>query len=485
MHRWMPAAAVLCLHVLTSGGYGFFRDELYFVACGKRLAWGYVDQPPLIALVARLSWELAQGSVLLFRLPAAAAHAALVFLTGRLALRLGGGPFAAALAGACAAIAPLLLAGGYLLTMNAFEPLLWLGVVSVVVEVLRGSDRRLWLAAGALAGAGVLNKHSMVFFVACLLVALLASARHVLRSRWLLAGSVLAVLLVLPHALWQVGHGFPMIELLRAQAWKNAPFALGAFASGQIVEMHPLTAPVWIAGAILLLRSAELRPLGVAFGLNLILFAALKAKVYYCAPLYPALFAAGGVAIERLLRWRVRWAAVALVAVGGLATAPLAVGGIPEDALVRWMGVLGVEPRRLENKRYGALPQHLADQHGWPALVEAVRRGREALTSAERRDVRVFAQNYGEAAALELLGGFHAISGHNSYWLWGPGAGQPSAVLVVGGREPGDPCGAVRLVARTGHDPWVMPYEDDLPVWACTDLRGPLGAVWPRLRHFE
>jgi 4-amino-4-deoxy-L-arabinose transferase-like glycosyltransferase len=194
------ALGTVALHLLFAGHYGYFRDELYFIACGQHLAWGYVDQPPLIAVAARLAAALFGESLTGLRLLPALAAGGLVLLTARLARRLGGGPYAQALSGMSVALAPIFLAFGHLLTMNAFEPLLWLGCSLLLVELIRTGEQRLWLAVGAVVGVGMLNKHSMAFFTLCLALGLvLTPQRRLMRSRWLVLGAGLATLLVLPH----------------------------------------------------------------------------------------------------------------------------------------------------------------------------------------------------------------------------------------------------------------------------------------------
>ena len=479
----LVAAGALLLHLACGGNYGWFRDELYFLACGRRLAFGYVDQPPLIALVSRISFALSGGHVALYRLPAALAHAAAVLLVGRLAQKLGGGTFATVTACVCVAVAPEYVAEGSLLTMNAFEPLLYLALCLLVTTLLRGGDERLWLAAGALTGVGVLNKHSFLFYAGCLLAGILVTDRRVLRSRWLLGGVLLAALLLLPHAIWQVQHGFPMLELLSAQKWKNAPWSLRGYVVDQAMDLNPPAVLVLLAGLVLLWR--DLRPLAIAFLLEELLFGVLKGKPYYLAPAWLPLFAMGGVAVQRIAsRWRV--VIPALIGATGLVVAPLAAPLLRPDLFLRYQAALGFAPQKLENKRYGPLPQHFADQFGWPELHEAVGRARAKLWQGEV--AAVFTQNYGEAGALELLGsaGLPVVSGHNSYFLWGVPKGLES-VLIVGGRlqdhqRSFEQCEAA---AQEEDEPLAMPYERQLTIWLCRIPRVPVEELWPRVKHYE
>ncbi len=496
---WGVALATLALHLATNGHYGFFRDELYFIACGQRLAWGYVDQPTLIALVARVSSALAGDALVLFRLPAALAHAGLVLLTAQLARALGGARPAALMAGLAVALAPVLLVGGHLLTMNSFEPLLWTGAALLLVRLLQSpaAPLRLWLALGAVVGVGLLNKYSMAFWTVALVVGLLATPqRTLLRSRGFLAALGLALLLVLPNVCWQWSRGFPMLELLRAgQAGKNAPFAVGSFLGQQLLLLGPATAPLWLAGLAALLAWRPLRPyraLGVGFLVTLALMLVLRAKGYYLAPAYPLLLAAGGCFAEVALPRRARAGVLALLGVAGLALAPLGIPVLPVDTYVRYQSALGVEPPRDENHEFNPLSQHFADQFGWPELVDAVAQAVAQLPPEERARAGVYVQNYGEAGALEWLGRERGLppvlSGHNTYFLWGPRGVTGEVVLVVGEDDEAELRELFREVTLVGRVPRVanaMPYEQALPIHLCRGLKVPLGELGPRVKNYN
>jgi hypothetical protein len=495
----LPALALgtVVFHLLFAGRYGYFRDELYFIACGQHLAWGYVDQPPLIAVLARLATAIFGESLVGLRVLAALAAGGLVAISGWLAHRLGGGSYAVALSGTAVAFAPFFLFTGHTLTMNAFEPLCWMGCVALLVEMIHTDDRRLWLGVGGLVGVGVLNKHSMGFFAVCLALGLLLTPqRRLMRSRWLVLGGVLATALVLPHLLWQLRHDWPMFELLRnGQLYKNAPFALGEFLSGQVLLLHPLFAPLWLAGLGFLLFARSGRPyraLGLGFVVLLGLYIVLKAKAYYMAPAYPMLLAAGAGVIERALRRALPRAAVLTVAAaGGAALAPMTLPVLPEEQFIAYQRVLGLEPPRTERHRMGALPQHFADQHGWRELVKAVADVYRQLPLKERARAMIFAQNYGEAGAIDWLGRAEGLpparSGHNNYFLWGPGDTEPQVLIIIGGdvEDHAEVCSQIELVTHVEPNPYVMPYEDHLPLYVCRGLKAPVAAIWPRVKHYE
>jgi 4-amino-4-deoxy-L-arabinose transferase-like glycosyltransferase len=300
------AAAKLVMHLAGAWGYGYFRDELYFLDCARHLDFGYVDCAPLVALYAKLALLLG-GSLPVVRLIPALAGAGLVALTMLLARQLGGGRFAQAFAGLCVLAAPIRIAVDSLLTMNAFEPLFWMGCVWLVIRFVQTGDSRLWLWVGVLAGLGLLNKHSTVFFGFALAVAVVASPlRRELARPWIWLGAGLALLLFLPNVVWQVAHGFPTLEDLEnvRRSGKNVVLAPLGFLGQQVMINHPLLLPVWLAGLVSLLvgKGRRYRLLGVMYVVFLVTMLLMHAKNYYLAPIYPVLFAAGAVGWTR--GWR-------------------------------------------------------------------------------------------------------------------------------------------------------------------------------------
>ena len=283
------AAAKLLFHLAGIRHYGFFRDELYYMACGEHLAWGYVDQPPLVALLAWLSRHLLGNSLISIRLLPVLAGAAVVFLTGVLARELGGGRFAQFLAAAAILFAPAYLAFNSFFSMNAFEPLLWLLCAWIVVRIVRGASPRLWLAFGAVAGVGLENKHTMLVLGFAIVVGLALSGEwQLFRSRWIWIGGVIALAIFLPNLLWEARHGWPQIEVVRnAQLYKNIPISPLRFFGEQIVFMHPLALPVWLGGLAWCLFTTAGKPfrfLGWAYLVVMAVFIFFGGKSYYALP---------------------------------------------------------------------------------------------------------------------------------------------------------------------------------------------------------
>ncbi|MEO8196886.1 MAG: glycosyltransferase family 39 protein, partial [Thermoanaerobaculia bacterium] len=475
-------------------------DELYYLACAARLDWGYVDHPPLIAVTTALWTGLFGDSLRAIRLLPALAGAATVAASGSIARRLGGGRFAVAFAGLAVGSSPVVLGLTSVLSMNVFDLLFWVLACRLAVALLDGGDDRLWIAFGAVAGLGLLNKISMLFLGFGLALGLVVTRRfELMRSRYLWIGGGLAGLLFAPHLLWQRAHDWPTREFMaNASRTKNLALAPLDFLAKQVLQTGPFHALVWIAGLLALLfavRFRPWRPLGVAYLAILAVMLSTAAKPYYLAPAYPMLWAAGAVAIEVWTRTRrggfaLRAAAVGSVALSGLAFAPLARPILPVETYVRYARALGQAPGTDERKSLGRLKQFYADMQEWRGLAEAVGVATARLGESERRRACVFGQNYGEASAVEYFGReLHlppAISAHNSWFLWGLGGCTGEVLLVLGDdRERLAELFEEVELGATFDCRDCMPYEDDLPIWIVRRPRADLAALWPRIKHFD
>jgi 4-amino-4-deoxy-L-arabinose transferase-like glycosyltransferase len=500
--EWLPA---------WHGPAGYFIDEYYYFACSDRLAFGYVDHPPLSIWLLRLVRTLLGDSLPAVRLVPALAAAATVLITGDLARRLGARTWGQCLAGAAVAAAPVAqtLFGFY--SMNALAVLFWTACFWLVVEIELRKEPRLWLAVGAVAGLALENKHTVVLLALGLGAGMLASrARRRLASRWLWAGVGVALVCGLPNLIWQQTHGWPSLEFYRAQdLLKNNPTPALEVLWQQVLAANPLSLPIWLSGLALLLRredDRDLRHLGIAYLVLLaLLMAGGKSRPDRIAAVYPLLFAAGGAFLEARLAsgaWRAARVALPVAVVGaGIALAPLTLPLLPPETAARYTQALGVVPQLEagEGKR-SELPQWLADRYGWEQLLADVEAVVQVLGVEERSGAFILAAGYGQAAPLEFLGRNRGLppiySGHNSYYLWGPPPDSVRLAIVVGYGDEGadgslapDPGLAAAFdrieLARVHRCRWCMRWRDRMPIWIARGLRRPPSELWPQVRHFQ
>ncbi len=494
------ALAKLGLHLWTSSGYGYFRDELYYLACAEHLSAGYVDHPPLSVLVLALVRATLGDSLLAIRLVPALLGAATVVVTGLLVRELGGGRWASGLAMTAALISPVHLALGHFYSMNAFDLLVWALVALLVVRIVKAGEARDWWWLGLVLGLGLLVKISVLWLGFGLLVGLVATPeRRWLWTRWPWLAGTVAFALFSPYLAWQIAHGWPTLEFIEnATGSKMAPVSPLEFLLGQVEMVHPFTAPLWLGGLAFLFVAREGRRFQVLAWIYLTVFVLLAfsgtSRSNYLAPAYAWLFAAGAVAAERLanrprLGWA-RYAAPAVLVAGGVISTPLVLPILPVEQYLQYARALGETPSTDEQKKLGQLGQFFADMHGWDAIVADVARVHGSLAAEEREAARIFAPDYGVAGAIDLLGRNQglppAISGHNNYFLWGP-RGWDGRVLIVVGGEQEQLAGLFAEVVRAGtiECGLCMPYENHRPIWVARGLRSPVDAVWPTVKHFD
>src|SRR5882672_1919971 len=438
------ALTACVVHFLFNGGYGYFRDELYYAACGQHLAWGYVDQAPLIAVIARVSRALLGDSLHALRFFPALAAGAKILLTGWMVREFGGRRYAQLLSATATLVCPIFLTMDSFLSMNAFEPIFWMLCVAISLRIVRTGDARLWLLFGLVAGIGILNKHSMLIFGFAFFLSLLVTReRRQLREPWIWMGALIGFLIFLPNLYWEFENHWPTIEILRnVDQAKNAHVTWLEFIVQQSFLVHPLGAPICLAGLWYFLMSREGKPfrfLGWTYLFLLTEFLILRGRIYYLAPVYPMLFASGAVAIEAWIAqagkdW-IKKAILAPLVVGGLVAAPLALPILPLDAAASYANFWDVNRVRVEVEPSGKLPQFFADMMGWPQQAEVVAGVFHSLPAEDQTRVAILAKNYGQAGAIDYFGPSYglpsAISGQNNYYLWGPRQYDGQVVIVV------------------------------------------------------
>lgn len=481
------ALVKLVVQISMAGRYGFHRDELYYIAAGRHLGFGYVDYPPITAVIARISTMVFGHSLVGLRVWPALAGSAVVVLAGLIARELGGGRFAQILAGLLVVCSPFFLGTNSLLQTVSFDQLTWAVCLYLIARILaRGGSPRRWLGLGVAFGIGLETKYTILLLGLGLVVGLLATAqRRSLGTPWPWLAGLVAATLLAPNLAWQVAHGWPTIEFLgkhnAAMAAENPPTR---FLYEQIFLIGFAAAPLWVRGLVELLHRPQFRTLGIAAVVVLAGLLLQRAKSYYAGPIYPLLFAAGAVTFERFTKrpatsWWRRWL--------GVRSVPVA---LVLSAIVVLPFSLPVLPMRtMANLGLGDLRTDYAEMIGWPQLVEQVDAAFDTLPTADRATGRVLASNYGEAGAVDwfgpTLGLPSAISGHDTYWFWRPRQQPAGPLVTLGYQEPQlrTLCGTLTQVGTVSNPIDIANEEQGGPIFICRDLRMPLDA-WPSFRRF-
>jgi 4-amino-4-deoxy-L-arabinose transferase-like glycosyltransferase len=492
----------IALYLLSSGplAYGYMSDELYYLECADRLAWGYVDHPPLSLALLKLVRSVLGDSLLALRLAPALAGCGTLILTALVARELGGGRTAQVLAALAALIAPVHLALTGFYSMNAFEPLLWTAAALLVARIINGADARCWLLLGGVLGLGLLNKISTLWFGLGLGAGLVLTVqRRWLASPWPWLAGTIAFAIFAPHVWWQVQHDWPLVEFMQnATNEKMVEKSPLDFASAQLLVMNPAVLPLWLAGLayyFVTVDGRRFQPLGwIWITVFCLLMASGSARSNYLAPAYSVLLAAGGVAFERISyakRWR--WlpgATVGIFALSGAATAPMAIALLPPERYITYERALGISAPVEQIDELGVMPLHYALRFGWVELLGAVAEAYATLAPEDREKAVVLGRWFGDTAAINFFGPEHglprAIGGHNNFWLWGPGDASGEVLLAVAQTD------AMLLhwyevvdrVAEVDCD-YCMPDVDRLAVYVCRRPRRPLVEWWREIKRYE
>jgi len=482
-------AALFAVLLAMATRYGFHRDELYFLECARHLQASYVDQPVLTPLFAWASLKLFGVSLLGLRMWAALAAWATVVVSGLIAREFGGSRRAQLVAAAATATMPVVIGADHLFGPTAFDVLAWAGLALVVVRIGRTGDTRWWLLGGLILGLGLANKHSVGFFaVAMLIGALLSGGRRLVLNRWFLTGAAIAAAFTIPDIWWQAQHQWATVAMTRALAQENGGAAnIANWVVGQLLMTAVAMVTVWIAGLRFLRRSEPplWRALAWAYVILFVFFALTTGgKIYYLGGAYIYLLGAGAVAVDEWLtarKGRLRRLLVA-TAVSTAVALPIVLPVLPARDLGRTEKINAV----------------LAESVGWPQLVNSVRTVWFSLPASQRANAVIFASNYGEASAINILGkgtGLpQAVSGHNTYWWWGPGNPRTTTVVAVmpGPMDGGGDAAylsrfftSVRAVATLSNPYGLHNQEWQGHVYLCTGPRHPWGQMWPQLRQYS
>ena len=472
-------AAVTVVLIVFAGAYGYHRDELYFLAAGHHLDWAYDDQGPVTPLIARGMSAIAPDSLTVLRIPSALASGLVVVLTGLIARELGGSRRSELIAAGCAAVAPIVLFTGHLLSTSTFDLLAWTATTWLMIRAIRTADERLWLVAGIVVGVALLNKPLPAFLAVGLLAGVAAvGPRDLLRSKSVWAGAAIALALFSPWVIWQASHGWPQIDVSRSIAAGNSTSSQPwwAILPFQFLLAGPPLAAVWIAGLVWLWRDPggrRFRFLVVAWGVLAVVFMASGGKPYYLAGLLPVLVAAGSIAADRWITGHPGrgWALGAAIAVTGVVTAVLS---------------LPIVPARNAEAVVNTNPD-VGETIGWPDLVHTVDDVYRGIGSPPT--AVILGSNYGEAGAVDRFGpalGLPPAYGvQNAYWGWGPPPAGSAPVIAIGFSRPfaGEHFDDCRRKARIHDSAGIDNDENGEPVLVCARPAGGWARQWPELRR--
>lgn len=491
----------LLLHLYTNlfAGYGYFRDELYYIACSKRLAWGYVDQPPLSIFILAGSRLIFGDSIFALRLLPAVASAVTVFFAGKITRELNGNAVAITAASLSLVLSPIFLGMFAIFSMNSFDWLLWSIAFYVVIRLIKTGNERLWIWLGVIVGLGLLNKIDFAWFGAGLVVGMIfTSQRKYFLTRWPYIAGAIALLIFSPYIIWNITHNFAHLEFIRnATRWKYSGITRSDFVLGQILIGGPTVLPIWLSGIYFLFFNREGKMFRLAGFIYLVTFLILfingHSKSEYLSVTLPLLFAAGGILVEKLgsfsrTSW-IKFVVPAYLLLGGAFTIPFAIPILPPQTFIQYSGFLGIKESSSEGKHLEGLPQFYADMFGWENMAESVSKVYTSLSLEDQERAKVLAQNYGEAGAIDFFAKKYplpqVICPHNNFWYWGYGDTTRDIIIAIGGSKD-DYLRTFSQVDEAGsiHSEYAIPYENNLKIFICRGLKLPIKEAWDKARFF-
>jgi len=503
---WAIALAKLVFHIYFNNRYGYFRDEFDYMSCGDHLQWGYVDQPPLIPFLIHISRAVLGDSLRAIRFIPALATSLLVVQAAAIAREFGGRRYAMVLTAICVALAPQYLSNGGLLGTNVLEPTLWMGCAYFLILAIKKDDPRCWFWFGVCAGLGLEEKYTIaVFGLGIVIGLLLTEQRRVFLNKWIWIGAAVAFLIFLPNLWWNLHYHWPFLQLIRAIRAEGRDVVFGPlqYFLQQLLVVNPTAAPIWIAGLGALFFWPQLRPyraLGWSYIVTYLIIFEQHGKNYYLAPIYPMLFAAGAVLLEAMIdrpttgQPRMSWAkrAIAItVVISGAYLIPVVVPVFSPEHFLAYTKML---PFKLPVNEYShtraALPQWYSDQFGWKEIADITAVAWNRIPSDQRGDCGIFAQDYGQAGAIDFFGrpdGLpRAMSGDRTYWLWGPHNYSGNCMIVLDDRKEvlERYWNQVEFVGTSVDNPYAL--TRDIPVFICKGKKfDSWSGVWPRLKRWR
>jgi len=465
------------LLLAVSGRYGYFGDELYFVAAGHHFSFSYVDQPPLLPFLALVADTIAPGSLVMLHLPAVLVTVAGIVVAALTARELGGSRRAQLIAAATYATAPLIASGGHLLATSTIDLFFWTVITWLLVRWMRTRQDSLLLWAGLVTAVDLQVKYLIVFFWAIAAVAILiAGPREIFRSKMLWLGAGIAVLTSVPSVIWQAANGWPQLDMARQIAYEEYTGIGGA-------DMFLLLFAVFagFVGTPLLLyglwRSARLpqhRFLAITAVALVVVFIATGGHPYYPSGILPVLWAVGAVGLDGPRKRWVPWVAWPALVV----TAALAVVAMP---IAPVESIRGAETSDVTD----------AESVGWPQMADDVAAAYRALPEGVREHTAIMGDSFWTASVVDVYGPARglpsAYSPSRGYWYFGVPPESATNVLYIGDNN----ADVVRkhfakdtLVATVDNRLDIKNNYQGAPISLFSDKDASWSALWPEIKTY-
>lgn len=494
---------VLCIFVflaifisLFPVNYGFFRDEIYYIALSKHLAWGYVDVPPLMPFCIAIVRFLFGESVFVMHMIAAIFGAIILVLTREIVKKLGGNLYAQTLALLSLLMSSAFVARLSYITYDCFDCLFWVLCLYCLVLLISSENKKYWLYLGVFAGLGLMSKFGILWLMFGIFLAMFFTRERRYFYTWQFwVGGFIALLIVSPYLFWIIQHQFLTFEYLRNYSQSTATLTFFDFFLDQIKAENPFALLIWVLGLYYFLFDSigkKFRLFGLAYIFIALLCIVQQAKFYMITPIYPVLFAGGAVFFEKIAKkitvlYKIGFFYAVLIVILGVVIMPAVRPIFPVDLTIRYLNYTNLfhsgEKMVTEKYNLGLLPQHFADCFGWEEMTAQIAKIYYNLSEKERAKTVIVAGNYGEASGIYFYSEKYKlpmpISQHLQYYVWGyQNMDENGTAIIVGANKITDldNCKVVEKVGQT-YNKYAVPYENK-PIYLCRGLKKPIEQVW-------
>ncbi len=440
------ALVKLIIHFVANHHYGIHGDELYYIALSKHLQWGYLDNSPLIALIAKVSAWCFGNSTFAWRIVPSLISACTVGLVGLITRDLGGRHFAISVACLGMICSPALLATSYFLQPVAFDIFFWTLLSFMLIRFIQ-SQKPWYLHGAALTtGIGILNKYTIALYVIALILGLLFTPqRKLLNLDSLLKFFLICLAVSAPNLIWQFYHHFPVFNYLGIVSKHNMYPGAGEFLF-QLAFFHGAGMAVWLAGfSYLLFDTKEIGKyhfLAIAFLLVVVTLIVLHGKIYYSLGAFPVLFAVGGICWENMLQ-RFKYIPQAfictLIVFTSLIALPVVLPVLPFNLTKVYIQLMRryttlTQPFQWDDGKLHSLPQFYADMLGWQELADKTANACKQISEGQWKQAVILTDAYAVAGALTFYlpaNSPRVISADNSLLLWSPSTLSQDYVIYL------------------------------------------------------
>ncbi|MCF4101911.1 glycosyltransferase family 39 protein [Gillisia sp. M10.2A] len=461
--------------------YGFHRDELLHLSVSEHLDWGYMEFPPFIALIGKISYWLFDYSLLGVRLFPTLAGVAVLILCCLIARELGGKSKAVFLSGICVLAFLPFYRNHTLFQPVAFDQLFWTLGFYFIIKFINSENKKYLILLGITLGLGLLNKYTILVWAFGLFIGLFFYKNgKVYRNKWLYLSAFIALLIFLPNIFWQIQNDFPLLKHLQALN-ENQLDEINPWDFGLKQLSFPFTLIISLFGLVAFLVDNNLKKYRTVAIAALVIFSSmwlLNAKAYYLFAIYPVLFAGGAVKLESLLMKKPVWIYViaASIFLPVIYFIPELTPVLPIEKYVSYAN-LDKENGRVE------LTGDYADMFGWEEQVKLVDSVYQSLSPKEKNNCVLWAENYGEAGALKILGKKYnlpdPISRHGSFWTWGYGNKDAEVWISLGNEKESveHVFEDVELIKIITHN-YAIGEENGIPLYICRKPKVDIKTWW-------